>query len=84
MIYPLTKFFIKKENKTPRNGKWIRDPKVDIYLETDVSKAGWGGNLNGKITGGRWSEPVLQIFFFYFLLKKLWLSNLYYRVYLRL
>ncbi|XP_052694156.1 uncharacterized protein LOC128172399 isoform X2 [Crassostrea angulata] len=52
-----------KENITLRNGKWIRDPKVDIYLETDASKAGWGANLNGKITGGRWSktESVLHI-----------------------
>lgn len=34
--------------------------KIDIYLETDASKAGWRGNLNGKIIGGRWSrtEPV--------------------------
>lgn len=46
-----------------KNEKWIRDPKVDFYLETDASKAGWGANLNGKTTGGRWSETesVLHI-----------------------
>lgn len=46
-----------------KNEKWIRDPKVDVYLETDASKAGWGANLNGKTTGGRWSETesVLHI-----------------------
>lgn len=30
-----------KENIILRNGKWVRDPKVDIFLETDASKAGW-------------------------------------------
>lgn len=29
----------RKQNITLRNGKWIRDPKVDIYFETDASKA---------------------------------------------
>lgn len=52
-----------KKNVRIKNGRWIRDPKVDVYLETDTSKAGWGANLNGKTTGGRWSESesVLHI-----------------------
>jgi hypothetical protein len=25
-------------------------------LETDASNSGWGANLNGKTTGGRWLE----------------------------
>lgn len=52
-----------KKHVRIKNGKWIRDPKVDVYLETDASKAGWGANLNGKTTGGRWSETesVLHI-----------------------
>lgn len=29
-----------KKNVRIKNGRWIRDPKVDVYLETDTSKAG--------------------------------------------
>lgn len=35
-----------KKNVRIKNGKWTRDPKVDVYLETDASKDGWGANLN--------------------------------------
>lgn len=31
-----------------KNGKWIRDLKVDVYLEIDVLKDGWGVYFNGK------------------------------------
>lgn len=37
-----------KKNVRIKNVKWIRDPKVDVYLETDASKDGWGANFNGK------------------------------------
>lgn len=37
-----------KKNVRIKNVKWIRDPKVDVYLETDASKDGWGAHLNGK------------------------------------
>ena len=52
-----------KDNVKGKNGKWIRLPKIDIYLETDASKSGWGANLDGVTTGGRWtqSESLLHI-----------------------
>ena len=34
------------------NGKWIRDPNIYIYLETDALKAGWGTKLDGRSTDG--------------------------------
>lgn len=46
-----------KEN----NGKWIRFPKIDMYLETDASNAGWGASLNGINTSGRWSEAEASL-----------------------
>lgn len=46
-----------KEN----NGKWIRFPKIDMYLETDASNAGWGASLNGIKTSGRWSEAEASL-----------------------
>lgn len=51
-----------KENIIFRNGKWIWDLKVDIYLEIDVLKVGWGVNLNGKIIGGRWLKIELVLY----------------------
>ena len=59
----LSEFSWWKNNKRIKNGKWIRDPKIDIYIETDASKAGWGANLDGTTTGGRWSvaESVFHI-----------------------
>ena len=38
------------------NGKWIRDPNIYIYLETDALKAGWGAKLDGRSTDGRCSK----------------------------
>jgi hypothetical protein len=45
-----------KENIKKKNGKQIRFPKIDMYLETDASNVGWGANLKGIHTGGRWAE----------------------------
>lgn len=30
-----------KNNIKEKNGKWIRYPRIDVYLETDASNAGW-------------------------------------------
>ena len=45
-----------KENITEQNGKDIRPENNSVDLETDASNSGWGANLNGKTTGGRWLE----------------------------
>jgi hypothetical protein len=43
-----------KENIKMNNGKRIRFPKIDMYLEIDASNVGLGANLKGIQTGGRW------------------------------
>lgn len=45
-----------KENRAEQNGKDVRPENISVYLETDASNSGWGANLNGKTTGGRWLE----------------------------
>lgn len=52
-----------KNNVKKKNGKWIWNPQIDFYLETDASKSGWGANFNGVSTGGRWTmkESFLHI-----------------------
>lgn len=45
-----------KNNIKEKKGKWIRYPRIDVYLETDACNAGWGANLKGVHTSGRWSE----------------------------
>lgn len=30
-----------EKNIKEKNGKWIRYPRIDVYLETDASNAGW-------------------------------------------
>jgi hypothetical protein len=42
-------------NQFDKNGKDIRPSKIQFYLETDASKAGWGANFHGIKTGGRWT-----------------------------
>ncbi|XP_062570072.1 uncharacterized protein LOC134232143 [Saccostrea cucullata] len=37
------------------NGKLIRNPSVDYWVETDASLQGWGASFEDKSTGGRWS-----------------------------
>ena len=54
-----------QENIKFYNGKNIRPRKIEHYIETDASKAGWGAQFEGTKTGGRWtkSESSLILIF---------------------
>ena len=45
-----------QDNIVNKNGKDIRPGKIELYIETDASKLGWGANFEGRKTGGRWSK----------------------------
>ena len=55
------KLFWWQDNLVSMNGKDIRPCKIECYIETDASKAGWGANFEGITTGGRWSEDECKL-----------------------
>lgn len=43
------------DNVEKLNGKPIRTPSIDFWIETDASLQGWGATFSNKTLGGRWT-----------------------------
>ena len=42
------------------NGKFFKEPKIDVYIESDASLTGWGAACADESASGRWSPGELQ------------------------
>ena len=47
------------------NGKSFKEPKIDVYIESDASLTGWGALCDGQSTNGRWSPGELEYYINY-------------------
>ena len=48
------------DNISRFNGKSFKEPKIDVYIESDASLTGWGALCDGQSTNGRWSPGELD------------------------
>ena len=48
------------KNISKFNGKLFKEPKIDIYIESDASLTGWGASCDDQSASGRWSPGELQ------------------------
>lgn len=48
------------ENTCKFIGNFFKEPKVDIYIESDASLTGWGALCDNQSASGRWSPGELQ------------------------
>ena len=49
------------QNLSIWNGRLAKDPDLNLIIETDASKQGWGASCQGVMTGGCWSREEANL-----------------------